>query len=89
MGSENNLAQMIIMKRQCVENKNHVTRSRSQSTLKICAYTSVKPVCVQPITLLCIVEFENNLAQMIIMTRQCVTNNNHVSRSKFKVTVST
>ena len=48
---------------------------------------SVKPVHVRPITLLCIVGFENNLAQMIIMIRQCAANNNHVDRLKVKVTV--
>ena len=31
----------------------------------------------------------NNLAQMIFMTRQCVTNKNHVARSKVKVIVPT
>ena len=36
-----------------------------------------------------IVGFENNLAQMIIMTRRCVANKNHVARSKVKVTVCT
>ena len=56
-------------------------RSRSQSALKLCGKTSVKPVCVQPITLLCIVGFENNLAQMIIMTRRCVANKSHVAGS--------
>ena len=33
--------------------------------------------------------FENNLAQMIVMTRRCVANKNHVTRSKVKVTVHT
>ena len=60
-------------------------RSRSQSALKLCAQTSVKPVNVGPITLLCIVGFENNMAQMIIMTRGCVANKNRVPSSKFKV----
>ena len=48
---------------------------------------SVKPVPVRLITFLCIVGFENNLAQMIIMTRGCVVNKNHICRSKVKVTV--
>ena len=30
-------------------------------------------------------EFINNVAQMIIMTRGCVANKNHVASSKFKV----
>ena len=33
--------------------------------------------------------FENNLEQMIIMTKQCVINKNHVVRSKVYVTVRT
>ena len=33
--------------------------------------------------------FEDNLAQMIIMTTRCVANKNHVARSKVKVTVRT
>ena len=64
-------------------------RSRSQSALILCAYTSVKPVCVRSITLLCMVGFKNNMAQMIILTRQYVPNKNHVPRSKVKVTVHT
>ena len=33
--------------------------------------------------------FENNWAQMNIMTRGCVGNKNHVTRSEIKVTVHT
>ena len=33
--------------------------------------------------------FENNLAQIIIMTRKCVDNKNHVTRSEVKVSVRT
>ena len=36
-----------------------------------------------------LVGFENYLAEMIIMTRQCVVCKNHVARSKVKVTVHT
>ena len=32
---------------------------------------------------------KNDLTQIIIMTGQCVTSNNHVARSKVKVTVRT
>ena len=87
MGFENNLAQMIIMTRRYVANKNLFARSKVKVTFvfKLCAYTSVKPVRVGPITLLCIVGFENNLAQMIIMTRRCVANKNLITRSKVKV----
>ena len=45
--------------------------------------------CVQPITLSGMVGFENNLAEMIIMTRRYVADKNHVAMSKVKVTVST
>ena len=43
--------------------------------------------CVQPVTLYCMVEFENNLAQIIIVTRPYVACRNHVlgqrTRSQF------
>ena len=42
---------------------------------------------VRAIALPYMMELENNLAQMIIMTRRCVANKNHVARSKVKVTV--
>ena len=35
------------------------------------------------------VGFENNLVHMIIMTKQCVMNKNHVVKSKVYVTVCT
>ena len=44
-------------------------------------------VCVQPITLSCMVVFENNFVRMIIITRQYVVNKNHIARSKVSVTV--
>ena len=44
---------------------------------------------VRLITSSCIVGFENNFVQMIIMTRQCVACKNHVTRLKVKVTVGT
>ena len=40
----------------------------------------MKLVHVRPITLSCMAEFENNLVQMIIMTKQFAMNNNHVIR---------
>ena len=43
-------------------------RSRSQSAFKLCAVQN----CVQTITSSCMVLFKNYLAEMIIMTRQCV-----------------
>ena len=42
--------------------------------------TPARPVHVRHITLLCIVGFENNFAQMIIMIRQCVANKSRVGR---------
>ena len=42
----------------------------------------MKLVNVRTITLSCMVGFENNLIQMIIMTKQYVMNKNHVSRSE-------
>ena len=41
----------------------------------------MKPFCVWPITLYCMVGFENYLAQMIIMTRQCVACKNFDAKS--------
>ena len=73
---------MSIMTRQYVANKNHVARSKAKVTVctKTLCIDSVKPVRVRPIKMLCIVGFENNLAQIIIMTRQCVVKKNHVAR---------
>ena len=48
----------------------------------------MKPVRVRPITLLCMVGIENNVAQIIIMIRRCVTNMKHVARLKVKVFLS-
>ena len=47
----------------------------------------MKLVHVRTITLSCMVGFENNLVQMIIMTKQCVMKKNHVIRSKVYVTM--
>ena len=51
-------------------------------TLSVCVY-----VCYRIMS--CVVGFENNLEQVIIVTRRCVANKNHVARSKVKVTVRT
>ena len=48
-------------------------RSRSQSALKLCAKALVKHVCVLSITLSCMNGIQNNLAKIIILTRQCVS----------------
>ena len=55
----------------------------------VCVFVCMFQNCVLLIVLSCIMGFENNLAQMIIMTRQCIVYNNHVDRSKFKITVHT
>ena len=49
----------------------------------------MKPVCVRPIPLYCIVEFENYMTQMITMTEQCMTCMNHVAKSDVKFTSHT
>ena len=72
------------MIKQYVAIKNHVARLKVKvkSVLKLCAYASMKPVYVRPIIWTCMAGFENNLVQMVIMTKQFVTNKNHVVRSK-------
>ena len=56
---------------------------------RVCVCVCVFQNRVRAITKPYIMGFENNLAQMIIMTRRCVANKNHVARSKVKVTVCT
>ena len=87
VGFENNLIQMIIMTKQCVMNKNHVVRSKVYVT--VCTETlciDFSEICLYLfITSSSMLGFINNIAQMIIMTRGCVANKNHVASSKFKV----
>ena len=88
MGFENNLVQMIIMTKQCVMNKNHVGRSKfyvTVRTLTLCIDFS-EMCSYLPITWSSVLGFMNNVAEMIIMTRGCVANKNHVARLKFKIT---
>ena len=87
LGFKTYLAEMIITTRQYVVCKDMSLgqRSRSQSVLKIHAFQ----IHVRPITSSCIVGFKNYMAEMIIMTRRCVTCKNHVPRSKVKVTAET
>ena len=40
----------------------------------LCVCICVSQNRVRPIALSCMVRFENNLVQMIVMTRQCVVN---------------
>ena len=61
------------------------TMQQQQQPVCVCVFQNL----VQPITSSCMVEFGNNLAQMIIITKRYVTNKNHVARSKVKVTVHT
>ena len=49
----------------------------------------MKLVYVRTLTLSCMVRFENNLIQMIIMTKQYVMNKNHVYRLKIYDTICT
>ena len=65
--------------------KNNVARSRSISTLAVCASASR----VQSIISSCMVGSENYLAQMTIKTRHYVLCMNHVATSKVKFTVRT
>ena len=87
VGFENKLVQMIIMTKQSVMNKNHVVRSKvyvAVCTLTLCINFSETCSCL-PITWSSMLGFINNVAQMIIMTRGCVADKNHVTSSKFKV----
>ena len=49
----------------------------------------MKLVHVRTITWSCMIEFENKLAQVIIMAKQSVMNKNHGVRSKVYVAVCT
>ena len=84
---ENNLAQIIIMIRRCVTNKNHVARLKVK--VEVSSYTlciGFNETCSYlPITWSSMLGFMNNVAQMIIVIRGCVANKNHVAISKFKV----
>ena len=59
-------------------------RSRSQSTLTVCAASQV-----QPIILSGMMGLETYLTQMIMKTRQCVLCKNRVATSKVKFKVHT
>ena len=87
VGFGNYLVQMIITTKQYVTNKNHVVRSKvyvTVCTLTLCIYFSETCLCL-PITWSSMLGFINNKVQMIIMTRGCVSNKNHVASSRFKV----
>ena len=87
VGFENKLVLMIIMTKQSVMNKNHVVRSKvyvTVCTLILCIDFS-KTCSWLPITWSSMLGFINYGAYMIIMTKGCVTNKNHVASSKLKV----
>ena len=71
VGLKNNLARIIITTSRCVANINHVDRSKVKVT--VCTLTLcigfTETVRVRPIFLSCMVGFENNMAEVIIMTR--------------------
>ena len=69
----------------CVRTISLGQRSRSQSTLTVCALTSP----VQPLILSCMVGFKNDLVQMIINPRQCVLFKNHGAMSMVRFTICT
>ena len=48
-------------------------------------FACVFQIRVRPIALSFMVEFENKMAQIIIMTRKCIANKNRVAKSKVKV----
>ena len=54
----------------------------------LCSFVCSR-IVFRPITSSCILGLENDLTQMIIMTRQCVAYKNHVARLKIKVTAHT
>ena len=66
-----------------------MAKGHIEFTLSVCVCDCVFQNRVRAITKPYMMGFENNLAHMIIMTRQCVANKNHVARSKVKVTVRT
>ena len=60
-------------------------RSVSQSALiTLCIDFSETCLCL-PITWSSVLGFINNVAQMIIVSRGCVANKNHLASSEFKV----
>ena len=85
-----NLAQMVIMIRRCVANKNHVTRLKvivTVRSLTLCIAFNETCSCPANNFVMRGGILENKLAQMIIMIRWCVANKNHVAGLKLKVTV--
>ena len=92
VGLENNLAQLVIMTRRCVANKNHVARSKvkvSVCTLTLCIGFSKTCLCPIHYIVMHGGDFLNYLAKIITIIRQFVALEKHVAWSKFKVTVHT
>ena len=67
--------------------RHEMAEGHIEFTLSVCV--CVFQNRVRAITQSYMMGFENNLAQIIIMTRHYVVNKNHVVRSKVKVTVCT
>ena len=78
---------MIINTRQYAAYKNYVARSKVKVTVGALCFCVLESCPTH--NSLCMVGFKNYLAEMIIMTRWCVTRKNHAARSKVKVTVGT
>ena len=66
-----------------------MVKGHIEFTLSICVFSFVCLRYPESCLAYNIILFENNFAQMIIMTRGCVANKNHVAKSKVKVRVST
>ena len=87
---KHNLAQIIIMTRQCVACKNHVATPKVKvtvNTLTLCIGFS-KTCTVRPITLYCMVEFERYI-YLAYNADKIVCRKNPAARPKVNVTVRT
>ena len=77
---------MNIMTKQSVMKKNHVIKSKVYVTVHLnVVHRFQRDLWCLPITWSSMLGFINNVAQIIIMTRGCDANENHVASSKFKV----
>ena len=71
----------------CVQE--HVAKFKVKVTVSTVGKVYAFQILVGPIRSSCMMGFKNYLAEMIIMTRQCVACKNHVARSKVKVITGT
>ena len=81
---ENNSVQMITMTQQCVVNKNHVKDLCHSLHLNFVHRFQLN-LFASAHNLVIYVGIYKYVAQMIIMTSECVENKNHVTSLKFKV----